>query len=113
MTVGCTTGSGAAAAQARLVHCGSDTCLRVSGRRANAAVAVRIAGQNFVVEGIHAWRVTVPLRVARDWRRATDGTLPVSLSDAATGIETVDPAVPPPGALERRVELATLIVRAH
>jgi hypothetical protein len=113
MTVGCTAGSMAAAAQARLVHCGSETCLRLSGRRANAAVAVRIAGQILAVEGIHAWRVTVPLREARDWRRAADGTLPVTLSDAATGTETMDVAAPPPGALGRRVDLATLIVRAH
>jgi len=108
-----TPASMALAAQARLVRCGAETCLRVTGNRSSSAVAVRIAGQDLAVEGNRAWRVTVLLPTARDWPGALDGTLRLTLVDIATRIETAETAAVPPGALGRHVELATLIVHAH
>ena len=109
-------GSAAAAPatpKARLIHCGDATCLRISGRRPHAAVTVRIAGQPLVVEGNRSWRATVPLATARDWASAHGGMLTVTLADARTGDESVEIVTLPPGALGKRIELATLTVSAY
>jgi hypothetical protein len=71
-------GSAVAAPKARLVHCGDATCLRISGRRPDAAVAVRVAGRPLMVEGKRSWRATVPLTTARDWASADGGRLTVT-----------------------------------
>lgn len=108
-----TPGHAAAAPQARLVHCGDETCLRISGHRPHAAVVVRVAGHALAVEGEHSWRTTVPLTTARDWANASGDTLMLTLADPLTGTERVDAVTLPPGALGKRVELATLVVRAY
>jgi hypothetical protein len=113
VAVASTLAHGAVAAQVRLVHCGAETCLRLSGHRPHAAVAVRIAGRDLAVEGNRAWHMTVPLSTARDWPGAAAGTLRLTLADARTGIETTEAAALPPGSLGTRVELATLVVRAY
>jgi len=102
-----------AAPQARLVHCGDETCLRISGHRPHSAVVVRIAGHSLAVMGGHSWRTTVPLRTARDWVNASSDTVTLNLTDPRTGTETVDAVALPPGALGKRVELATLVVHAY
>ena len=98
---------------ATLVHCGADTCLRLSGHRARATVAVRIDGHRLTVEGARAWRITVPLSTARSWRIARGDTLAVTLADDDAGTEHIETAILPPGALGSRLELAALEVRAH
>jgi len=103
----------AAAAQAQLVRCGAETCLRISGHRSSPAVAVRIAGRDLDVTGDRAWHIVVPASTARDWPGAASGTLRLTLADPATSTETADAAMLPPGSLGRRVELATLIVSAR
>ena len=102
-----------AAPKARLVHCGNATCLRISGRRPHAAVAIRVSGHPLAVEGNRSWHATMPLATARDWASAHDGTLMVTLADARTGGESTEIVTPPPGALGKRIELATLIVSAY
>ncbi len=113
LVVLCASAGVAAAPRARLVHCGADTCLRVTGRRAGPAVAVRIAGRTVPVQGGDAWRVTLPLSVARDGVDATGEVLTLTLADRRTGSEEVQSAILPPGALGGRVELASLVVRAR
>lgn len=108
-----TPASATATPKARLVHCGDATCLRISGRRPHSAVRVRIADHDLVVEGNRSWRATVPLATARDWASAHDGTLTVTLTDAQSGLERVETVTLPPGALGRRIELATLTVSAY
>ena len=108
-----TPGTAIAAPKARLVHCGDATCLRISGRRPHAAVAIRVSGHPLVVEGNRSWRATMPLATARDWASAHDGTLMVTLADGRTGDESTEVVTPPPGALGKRIELATLIVSAY
>ena len=98
-----TPGSTFAAPRTRLVHCGDATCLRISGRRPHAAVAVRVAGHTLRVEGKRAWRATVSLATARGWAGTRDGTLPVTLIDVRTGSESTELAMLPPGALGRRI----------
>jgi len=99
--------------QARLVHCGDATCLRISGHRPHSAVAIRIAGHDLAVEGGRAWRTTVPIETARGWAHPRGDTLTLTLADRRTGTETEDAVTVPPGALGRRIELATLMVSAH
>lgn len=102
-----------AAPLARLVHCGGETCLRISGHRAHSAVAVRIAGRDLAVKGDRSWSATVPLRTARDWANRSGDILRLTLADANTGIENEDTVSLPPGALGKRIELATLVISAH
>jgi hypothetical protein len=103
----------AAAPQARLVHCGAATCLRLSGHRADSGVVVRVAGHDLSVAGNRSWRTTVPLSVARDWVNAKGDTMTLTTADTRTGTQTADAVVLPPGALGKRIELATLVVRAY
>lgn len=103
----------AAAPQARLVRCGAETCLRISGHRPDPTVAIRIAGQDLAVEGARAWRVTVPLATARNWANRSGDTVVITQANRHDGAETSAAVALPPGALGRRLELASLMVRAH
>ena len=76
-------------------------------------MAVRVSGHPLVVEGNRSWRATMPLATARDWASTDGGTLTVTLADARTGGENTEVVRPPPGALGKRIELATLIVSAY
>src|SRR6201989_2235110 len=67
LAIAATPGSVAATPRAQLVHCGDETCLRISGHRRHSAVIVRIAGHNLAVEGARSWHAVVPLRTARSW----------------------------------------------
>jgi hypothetical protein len=102
-----------AATQARLVHCGSDTCLRLSGHRPNPGVAIRVAGHDLPVEGGNAWHATLPIATARDWASASGATMLLTLADERTGRDGSEVVALPPGALGRRIEIASLMVRAH
>lgn len=95
------------------MHCGAGTCLRVSGRRTDQDVVVRIAGRGVAVEGQRSWRTILPLATAREGLDAAGQLLRLSLVDPTTGNEEVQTALLPPGALGRPVELATLTVHAH
>ena len=59
------------------------------------------------------WRLTVPLTTAREWGSSTGDALSLALFDPRSNTETQERVELPPGALGRRVELATLIVRAR
>jgi len=102
-----------AAPPARLVHCGADTCLRIFGHRSNSAVAVRIAGHDVAVEGDRSWRATVPLAAARDGATASGAALALTLIDTSAKTEINEVVALPPGALGKRIELASLVVRVH
>ena len=105
--------SAGAPPQARLVQCCDGPCLRLSGRRPHSAVAIRVAGHDLAVAGGRSWRATVPIETARGWVNAHGDRLTLTLADMRTGTETADVVTMPPGALGRRVELATLMVSAH
>jgi len=98
------------AAQARLVHCGADTCLRLAGHRPDATTAVSVGGRELAVEGGRDWRATVPLATARTWPIARGYALRVTLADAAAGTERIQSVPLPPGSLGSHVELASLVV---
>ncbi|WP_445191610.1 hypothetical protein ACT009_13660 [Sphingomonas sp. Tas61C01] len=103
----------AAAPDARLVHCGAHTCLRLTGSRADAAVLVRVAGRAMPVEGARSWRVDLPLAATSGIADPSGQTVTITLADPRTGTERTDTAILPPGALGKPVELASLTVYAH
>lgn len=98
---------------ARLVHCGQNTCLRLSGHRPRAGVAIRLAGQDLAVAGRRDWVLTVPLSTARAWERSPGDALTLSYVDPQSKVERAQNVLLPPGALGRPVELASLVVRAR
>jgi hypothetical protein len=100
-------------AGARLVHCGAETCLRLSGQRDGVGIAVQVDGRDLPVTGERSWQATVPLAEARTWRLTRGYAVPVTLVDRAGGAERTVAVAVPPGALGARVELASLIVRAR
>lgn len=87
--------------------------MRLSGHRPQPTTAILIGGAAVAVEGARAWRVTVPLKTARAWTRSSGDALMLTLADTRTGTERVERVPLPPGALGRRLELATLLVRAR
>lgn len=97
--------------QATLVHCGADTCLRLSGHRDRAATAIRVDGRDLAVDGGRAWQIIVPLSTARTWPIAPGDRLDVTLADA--GKEQRLTVLLPPGALGTRLELASLVISAR
>jgi hypothetical protein len=100
------------ATEARLVHCGPETCLRLSGHRQDAAVEVRVAGSLLATDGGRDWQATVPLAFARAWVTPSADAMSITLADARSGTERTETVPLPPGALGRHVDLATLVVHA-
>jgi hypothetical protein len=113
LALAATPGPAMAAPRARLVNCGDRTCLRISGHRSHSTVTIHIAEQPVATRGDHAWQATVPLFLARGGANASLDRLMFTMIDPKTGIETVESVALPPGALGRRVELASLDVNAY
>ena len=99
--------------RARLVPCGENSCLRLSGYRARADMVVRIGEHDLAVEGDRAWQATVPLDLARAWPIARNYALRVAFVDPDAGTERVETVMLPPGSLGSRTEIASLIVSAR
>jgi hypothetical protein len=99
--------------RARLVSCGENNCLRLSGYRERADMVVRLGERDLAVEGDHAWQATVPLDVARAWPIARNYALRVVLVDPDAETERVETVMLPPGSLGSRTEIASLIVSAR
>ncbi|TPG21819.1 hypothetical protein EAH87_05145 [Sphingomonas koreensis] len=98
---------------ARLVHCGTDTCLRLDGHRLSAATEVWIDGHELAVSGGRKWHAIVPLSAARGWAVGSGYCVRISLIDPITARQTSSMAALPPGALGPPLELASFVVRAH
>lgn len=103
----------AARAQAQLVHCGAETCLRVSGHRPQPTTAVRIGDRPLAVDGGRAWQATVPLSTARTWPITHGYALNLVFADPQLGAEHAERVALPPGALGARIELTSLEVNAR
>lgn len=102
-----------ARAQAHLVHCGADTCLRLAGHRPSAATLVKIGERDLAVEGGRNWQATVPLKAARSWPISRGYSLNVILADPDSGVERAEMVKLPPGSLGSRIELVSLEVNAR
>lgn len=97
----------AAAPSTRLVDCRSESCLMISGHRADPRSAVRINGHAVSVEGRNKWRVRVPVSTVRAWSTPSARTMMVSVDDI---LEKVDLPI---GLLGHNSDLALLVVRAR
>jgi hypothetical protein len=97
----------------RLVRCGDDSCLQISGRRSDLATIVRINGHVVPVEGEHSWRVHLPVETIRQWSVPYARTIEVSLHEPKARDETISSVDLPIGLLGGVTELASLVVRVR
>lgn len=97
-------------ARTRLQHCGGETCLMVTGHRADASAPVMLAGHPVTVLGRRTWRASVPLETVRTWFPTYARAITVRLG----GTDGEEISVPLPiGMLGSGVELASIEVRAR
>lgn len=63
----------------RLVRCGGEDCLQVSGHRESVASQVKINGHPVAVRGGRSWRAKVPVSSVREWSAPFARTVEVTL----------------------------------
>jgi hypothetical protein len=97
----------------KVVRCGDQSCLLVTGYRADPASIVSINGRAVTVEGEHGWRVRVPVATVRQWSAPFARTIAVALHDKDARRETVDTVDLPVGLLGQVANLASLEVRVQ
>jgi hypothetical protein len=96
----------------RLVRCGTETCVLVSGHRDNIGSEVRINGRVVTVEGKRHWHARLPVATVRSWSSAFQRTLEITLHDTATQAISSARADLPIG-LMGHTDLAMLVVGVH
>jgi hypothetical protein len=94
----------------KLIRCGAESCLVITGHRDNPAAVVSINGQAVSVEGNHGWRARVPVETVRQWSSPSAREIEVSLRDPDTQTETTDSVDLPIGLLGNLTNLASLEV---
>jgi hypothetical protein len=97
----------------KLVSCGSESCLLITGERDDPAAIVSINGQPVSVEGKHSWRVRVPVAMVREWSAPHARTIEVALHEPETQRHTVAIADLPIGLLGNVTNLASLEVSIY
>jgi len=99
-------------ATARLVSCGTDSCLLVRGHRAGSDAEVRINDRVVDAEGGRSWQISLPMATVKDWSGPFARALRVSVSDPS-GAARTEAVRLPVGLLGHDLELAYLVVRAR
>lgn len=94
---------------ARLVSCGDESCLLVTGHRQDPAAAVSINGREVPVEGERRWRARLPVETVRSWSAPHARTIEVSLGNSESGTSVELPL----GLLGNVTDLAVLEVRVR
>lgn len=94
----------------RLVECGRESCLVVSGHRADPQAKVLINGRSVAVEGGRAWKVRLPLGTVRDWSAPMARTIDVTVLASPKMKEDTKQADLPIGLLGHVTDLAYLVV---
>jgi hypothetical protein len=94
----------------RLVSCGTQSCLLVSGHRDRAGDEVQINGHPIVVEGERNWRVRLPIATVRDWSVPFARKIQVSSGRPMTQDDTTHFAKLPIGLLGHVPDLASLVI---
>lgn len=95
---------------ARLVRCGAQSCLRITGHREKPALIVSINGHVVPVEGKRSWEVNLAVEAVREWSAPYARTIEVSLHDPETQRETIASIGLPIGLLGGVTNLASLVV---
>ncbi|MBB4858939.1 hypothetical protein HNO88_002265 [Novosphingobium chloroacetimidivorans] len=99
----------------RLVDCGEESCLLVTGHRERGSDEVRINGHRVDVQGQRNWRVRLPLAKVREWsapfaRRLEVSTHPLASRKDVAQAGTADTARLPIGLLGHVPDLASLVI---
>ena len=102
----------AAEPSAKMVRCGAESCVRISGQRTNPAAAVRINGRAVHAEGRRRWKVDLPVDTVRDWSRPHARTIEVGLHDPDRQDAILTSIALPVGLLGGTTDLASLVIRA-
>ena len=98
----------AAEPRTKLVRCGEQSCLRITGYRDDPTSIVSINGNAVSVEGGRKWTVNLPVEVVRAWSTPNARTIDVSLG----GPQGQQPASVelPIGLLADRAAVAALVI---
>lgn len=94
----------------RLVDCGEESCLLVTGHRTRASDEVRINGHRVDVQGERKWRVRLPLATVREWSAPYARRIEVSSGDARVESDAPQHARLPIGLLGHVPDLAALVI---
>lgn len=103
----------AAGPSSKLVRCGGESCLQISGKRNNPAAIVRINDQVVPATGERGWQVRLPVDAVRQLSAPFARTIKISLQDPQTQVETTELVDLPIGLLGFAKELALLKVSAR
>lgn len=93
------------APETRLVNCGAQSCLLVTGQRADASEKVSINGHIVETTGARKWRARVPVATVRAWSVPYARTVTVVVDGASQDARL------PVGMLGQPSDLAMLVVR--
>jgi len=96
----------------RLVSCHGQSCLLVSGYRADPASAILINGHAVPVTGRRKWSARLPLDALRQWAPPYARSIDIAVMDAQAGGMTTSAALPI-GLLGHTTDLAALVVRSR
>lgn len=97
----------------KVVECGAQSCLLVSGRRDDPALLVSINGQVVDVEGGQNWRVRLPVETVRQLSAPNARTIEVGLLTSQAQMASSASVDLPIGLLSNLTDLAVLEVRAR
>jgi len=100
----------AAEPSTRLIRCGEQSCLQISGRRDDPAAIISINGHAVPVEGEHGWRVRLPVEVVRQWSAPYARTIEVSLHGPDAQRAIVASVDLPIGLLGGMTDLAAVVI---
>jgi hypothetical protein len=109
VAVGTLASPNAAAAEPRtkLVRCGEQSCLRITGHRDDPTSIVSINGHAVAAEGERRWTVELPVEIVRAWSIPNARTIEVSLGDQQPAITSIDLPI---GLLADQTALAELVI---
>lgn len=97
----------------RLVNCGIESCLKVTGYREAPETLVMINGRRVRVEGETNWSLRIPLETVRAWTEPNARTIRVALQDPATRQSQSADVELPIGLLGDQSVLDSIVVTAH
>ena len=88
----------------KVVPCGPESCLRITGYRADISAPVAINGHAVPVSGRHRWKARVPVSEVRRWSAPYARSIAVSVENEEHSTRL------PVGLLGTRGDLAMLVV---
>jgi hypothetical protein len=111
--VGLTAPAAASSTKTRLVSCGTQSCLLVTGHRESVAVQVSINGHPLDVKGGRSWKAVLPIATVRGWSMPFDRGIEVATLAPTAPEPTLERAVLPIGLLGHAPDLASLVITLH